>query len=301
MSGPATLLLVVLFALAFAALTLILLPLITTFPRSAWRPAGLKPHLTNALLFSLAGGLLPMALRQPAPWPFVGVLCGGASVIIGLFWVHRPQRRAKDLATSLKNESQRATAMAAFGPALDALRPRAARGARLTAWSQSVLFCAASLLDADEPGVARTMLERLSGLNLTGPLLTQQGVLWAHVEALSHNVTAARLALSSVARPVQLPMSAAYHEAVEALVLACEGHASIALSRLDGWKAPDGWHGKTRLFARIVATTQSHDDDARIRAQAELARRFGSRSVTLAQELAKACTHDSALPVGETP
>lgn len=268
--------------------TIALLPQLTAIPRERWTLPSLRPVFTRSAIAALLPGMLAVAFRAPPEWALGIALAGGASAIVRIGLRYAPIRAVKRLTAALNDEARRPAAMAAIGPALDRARPPAQDSAAISAWAQAGLIGTAYLIDADEPEAARAVLERMSGLTFKGPSFANHALLWAHVEIFAGHAVAARSALASVVPPITLPLLAAHHEVLEALALACEGHASTALARMDGWKYDANWHGKLRLTVRIVAHASLGDLTARERCEAELGRRFGQRALGAARRLADA-------------
>jgi hypothetical protein len=274
-------------------LTLALLPQLTSIPRERWATAALRPVFSQSAIAAVLPGMLALAFRAPDVVALAAALGGGAFAITRLAIRYAPIRAVKRLTAQLGDDAKRSSAMAAIGPALDRARPAASDVAALGTWAQAGLIGAAYLVDADEPEAARGVLERMSGLSFRGPSLANHALIWAHVEIFANDLVAARSALDSVKKPVALPLLDAHCEALEALALACEGHAATALARVDGWKHSETWYGKLRLTVRIVAHAMRGDRVARERNEAELTRRFGTRAVRAARQLADAYATES--------
>ncbi len=293
----ATSLLVVLIASAAAGVaTIAILPQITAIPRERWATSALGPIFSQSALSALTPGALSVVFRAPPPWALAIAAGGGALAITRLVIRYAPIRAVKRLTPSLARDAERPRAMAAMAPTLDRARPPSSNAAALGVWAQAGLIGAAYLIDADEPEAARPVLERMSGLTFKGASFANHALLWAHVEIFANDMPAARSALESIQRPISLSLLEAHAEVLDALALACEGHAPAALARLDAWRFSADWYGKLRLITRVVANGVLGEDGARMRAEAELGRRFGPRALASARRLADEHAEGPARP-----
>lgn len=286
----ATSLIVVLLASAATGVaTLALLPQLTAIPRERWSRAALRPMLLATVVPAISAGALAVVFRAPPPWALGICSLGGALAITRVALRYAPIRAVKRLTPLLTVDATRADAIAALGPTLDRVRPVSGSApAVLSAWAQAALIAAAYLLEADEAGAARPILERLRGLTFRGPSEANHLLLWAHVELCTGDLAAAHSALAAIPRPIAMPLLAAHDEALAALALACERRSTEALERLDAWKRPGDSYAKVRLQTRLVAHLVEGDEAASGRTEAELRRRFGPRAVATARAMAEA-------------
>lgn len=267
--------------------TIAVLPQLTAIPRERWTAQSLRPVFLQSAFAALGPGMLAVAFRAPPEYTLGFALAGGSIAILRIALRYAPIRAVKRLTAALTDDARRPSAMAAIGPALDRARPPSHDVAALGAWAQAGLIGAAYLIDADEPEAARGVLERMSNLTFKGSSLSNHALLWAHVEIFANQLLAARSALESAkATPIAMPLLQAHDDVLEALALACEGHASMALARMDGWKHSDNWYSKLRLTVRLVAQASLGELEARARTEAELGRRFGPRALAAARKLA---------------
>lgn len=278
----------VLGAAASGVMVVALLPTITALPRERWAARATARVFSVGFVTALVPGLVALLVTYDPTLALVGTTLGGVLAVMQLTARYGPLREVKRLTASLAAGAPRAEVIARLGPTLDRSRPPASDAAQFNTWAHAVLIAAAHLADADEHEAARDVLSRTHGLAFKGPSAANLSLLWAQVELSACDLAAARSALASVREPISQPLLASYRDALDVVLRAATGDARGALAAVNGWRHAEGWHGKLRLTARVVASAVLGDDAGCKSAEHELSRRFGPRALSTARRLVAA-------------